>query len=153
VHPHHAGKDGGHGRVEQQERAERISGQGRFGREHRLRSPLDFERVRRRGRRVNGTYLALSYLKQEPEAAEAPLRVGFSVGKRVGKAVRRNLVKRRLRESLRRKLAALTPGWDLVLSARAGAAEADYVALDAQLRELLTRARLWRPEGQQGRAV
>lgn len=143
-------KDGGHDRVEQQERTERIPERERFQRKHRLRSSLDFARVRR-GRRVSGTFLALAYVRREPDAADAPLRVGFSVGKRVSKAVERNRVKRRLRESVRRKLAGMTSGWDLVISARAGAANADYTALDGELNELLTRARLWRSEVRQGR--
>lgn len=138
--------------VEQQERAERIPERERFRRTHRLRSPLDFARVRR-GRRVSGTFLALAYLRRESEATDAPPRIGFSVGKRVGKAVERNRVKRRLRESVRHKLAGLAPGWDLIISARPGAAEADYAALDVELKELLTRARLWRPEAQQGREL
>jgi ribonuclease P protein component len=117
-----------------------------------LRSSLDFARVRR-GRRVSGTFLALAYLRREPDVADALPRIGFSVGKRVGKAVERNRIKRRLRESVRHKLVNLTPGWDLTISARAGASEAGYAALDAELNELLTRARLWRPEAQQGRAL
>lgn len=138
--------------MEQQERTERIPGRERFQRQHRLRSSLDFARVRR-GRRVNGTFLALAYVRREPESADAPPRVGFSVGKRVGNAVERNRVKRRLREAVRRKLAGMASGWDLVISARAGAAEAGYTALDSELKELLARARLWRPEGQQGRTA
>jgi len=138
--------------VEQQERTERIPERERFQRISRLRSSLDFARVRR-GRRVNGTFLALAYLKREAEAADAPSRVGFSVGKRVGNAVVRNRVKRRLRESVRRKLVGVASGWDLIITARAGAAEANYAALDAELYELLTRTRLWRPEAQRGRAI
>jgi ribonuclease P protein component len=116
----------------------------------RLRSPLDFARVRRQGRRVSGPLLTLSYT-QRPDAADtamavdAPLtRIGLSVSKRVGDAVRRNLVKRWLRESLRRGYAELAPGWDIIVSARAGAATAGYNALDAETRGLIARARLWR---------
>ncbi|MBF6592600.1 MAG: ribonuclease P protein component, partial [Ktedonobacterales bacterium] len=64
-------------------------------------------------------------------------------GKRVGGAVERNRVKRRLREAARPRLAALAPGWDIIVTARAGAAQADFAALDAALAELLTHARLW----------
>ena len=136
--------------MEQQERTERIPQRERFQRISRLRSSLDFARVRR-GRRMNGAILALAYLRRETDAADAPSRVGFSVGKRVGNAVERNRVKRRLRESVRRKLVDMMSGWDLIITARTGAAEADYAALDVELNELLTRARILRAEARQGR--
>lgn len=67
-------------------------------------------------------------------------RCGFSVGKKVGKAVVRNRVKRRLREIAR--LSSIKPGWDIVLIARPGAAAASYADLDRATADLLGRARL-----------
>ncbi len=67
-------------------------------------------------------------------------RYGFSVSKRVGKAVVRNRVKRRLREILR--LTPLEPGWDIVFIARPAAAGADYTSLKESVEGLLSRARL-----------
>lgn len=131
---------------------ERISGRERFQRGQRLRSPRDFERVRRRGRHISGALLSLTYARRETRekepdpATNAPTRVGFSVSKRVGGAVERNRVKRRLRESVRRRLAALAPGWDVIITARSGAAQAEYAALDTALTEALTRARLWQSD-------
>ena len=67
-------------------------------------------------------------------------RCGFSVSKRVGKAVVRNRVKRRLREILRRT--PLKTGWDIVFIARPAAAAADYASLRKAAEMLLTRAHL-----------
>jgi len=67
-------------------------------------------------------------------------RYGFSVGKRLGKAVVRNRVKRLLREGVR-----LTPtksGWDVVFIARNPAATADYQRLKAAIQDLFARANL-----------
>lgn len=67
-------------------------------------------------------------------------RLGFSVSKRVGKAVIRNKVKRRLREILR--LVPLRPGRDIVFIARPPAATAGFDALRDAALKLLSRADL-----------
>lgn len=77
-------------------------------------------------------------------ATVAPTRVGFSVNKRVGDAVRRNHVKRRLREAVRRQLWNVAPGWDMILIARPEAAGAPYITLRDEIGALLTQARLLR---------
>jgi ribonuclease P protein component len=135
--------------MKQSERIERISSRGRFTRANRLRSSLDFARLRREGRRVGGAYLALSYAARPAPGGmavvkEQPVRVGFIVSKRVGAAVVRNRVKRHLREAVRVRLTSLPPGWDIVISARPAAANAGYETLDAEIDRLLDRARLAR---------
>ena len=157
--------------MEQDDAVLHMPGRERFQRTRRLRSPRDFQRVRRLGRHVSSPLLTLSYARQaippartrqrgeeHPApadmaaigAAEAPTRIGFSVSKRVGNAVVRNRVKRRLREAVRRTLADLPPGWDIVLVARSAAAAANYATLDTTVRELLARARLTHQNSSRG---
>jgi ribonuclease P protein component len=67
-------------------------------------------------------------------------RYGFSVGKRLGGAVTRNRVKRRLREILRST--QLKPGWDIIFIARPPAADAGFAGLGKSVQGLLSRAGL-----------
>ncbi len=104
--------------------------------DQRLTKAADFAAVWRRGRRRSDALLVLIARRNGLSVA----RFGFSVGKRVGKAVVRNLVKRRIREAAR--AAPIRAGWDVVISARSGAAEADYHRLNRSLTTLMRRAGL-----------
>jgi len=71
-------------------------------------------------------------------------RYGFSVTKKVGKAVRRNRVKRQLREIMR--LQTLRVGWDIVIIARPAVVDADYHQVEQEVTGLLARAKLLEKE-------
>lgn len=131
--------------VEHERHAARIRSESpranqRLRRAQRLRSSRDIGRAQRRGRRVGGQFVTLTCVRQAGESA--PARVGVVAGKRVGGAVVRNRVKRRLREALRRELPRVAAGWDLVCGARPPAAEVSYAELADELRALLERAGL-----------
>lgn len=104
--------------------------------EQRLRKSKDFVAVRREGRSWANRLLVLG---ARPNGLGVT-RFGFSISKRVGKAVVRNKVKRRLREAAR--LANVRNGWDIVFIVRKDASVADYHRLDGAMRNLLDRANL-----------
>ncbi|CAI8018350.1 Ribonuclease P protein component [Geodia barretti] len=70
-------------------------------------------------------------------------RFCFVTGKRIGKAVVRNRVKRRLREVIRNSTAA--PGWDTILIARKGAGDADFDQIEHAVHNLIRRTKLNAP--------
>jgi ribonuclease P protein component len=67
-------------------------------------------------------------------------RYGFSVGKRLGVAVVRNRVKRRMREIMR--ALPLESGWDIIFIARPKAAAASFAVLEKTVRGLVSRAKI-----------
>lgn len=71
--------------------------------------------------------------------AEAPARLGLTVSRRVGGAVVRNRVKRRVREWFRTHRALFPRGKDCVVVARPAAAGIDSRELDRELAALLAR--------------
>lgn len=108
-------------------------------RDLRLRAHSDFQQVYRSGRSWAHPLLVLHVLPR-PEGR----RIGISTSKKVGKAVQRNRVRRRLREIVRAALPDWKTGFDVVVAARSAAAEADFAALQDALQELARRARLLR---------
>ncbi len=97
----------------------------------RLKRAADFDSVMRHGRRSRGSLLHMAHRPNDLEAS----RVGYSVSRRVGNAVTRNLVKRRLRELVADR--HLIGGRDVVVLAQPAAAQATFAELaddlDAQL--------------------
>jgi ribonuclease P protein component len=69
------------------------------------------------GRSVGGRYLVLRYRRRDDDGGP---RVGWAVPRKVGPAVDRNTVKRRLREAVARQDDLLRPATDYVLIARPG---------------------------------
>jgi ribonuclease P protein component len=65
------------------------------------------------------------------------------VSKRIGKAVVRNLIKRRLREATRVRLPRVATGWDVVLIARQSIVDARFSQIERALDSLLTQAGLY----------
>jgi len=70
-------------------------------------------------------------------------RYGISTARRVGGAVTRNRIRRRLREVLRRDGERVAAGWDILLVARPPAAEASQAELAAALERLMAGAGLF----------
>ena len=105
-----------------------------LSRDRRLRKTAEFQAVHRQGRsRAN----QLVVLRMHPNGMPTS-RIGLSVSRKVGNAVVRNQVKRRLREVVRQT--SLKDGWDMVFIARTPAAQADFQGIWQAVHDLLRRA-------------
>ena len=105
-------------------------------RRNRLRKPGDFEVVKKQGEASADRLLVLI---KRPNSMNVS-RIGLSVGKRVGNAVARNRIKRRLREAVRD--ISVSEGWDLLIIARKDASLSSYHELMRSLRYLCRHARI-----------
>ena len=132
-------------RLERKTKARKAFG---FGRENRLHKSRDFRRIQREGFRVAaGRFViyglqskARSAHRQDSETEEPAVRLGLAVSRRVGNAVVRNRIKRRIRECFRTILRPMmADGTDIVVIAREGAAEVSFDAMrDALARATIT---------------
>jgi ribonuclease P protein component len=96
-----------------------------FPKEVRLRKRTDFLRVQERGQKVQADVLLVLVL---PAAQPGLTRAGFTVSSKVGNAVVRNRIRRRLRELYRTRRQSLPKGLDMVFIARPSAAKAEWPA-------------------------
>ena len=108
-------------------------------RRNRLSRSRDFDAVYRNGRSVSTRFLVLYRFERESEG-DGEARLGIAVPKKIGGAVVRNRIKRRLREVWRELLPEVPRGADYVLLVRAPLAEAegrDADWLRARVEEIL----------------
>lgn len=104
-----------------------------------LRRRSDFVAASRDGVKVGGPLVSLQ-MRDRAAPDERP-RVGFTVTKRVGHAVERNRMKRRMRAAARAALVgAARPGCDYVLVARRAVLDARFDRLMRDVSEAVRRA-------------
>lgn len=92
-----------------------------------------FRRLYSKGKSAASSTLAV-YVRPNHHAKS---RLGVTVGTKVGKAVRRNRVRRRIREAYRVHEDRMTPGFDMVVVARVRSAYAPYAEVERDLLRLL----------------
>lgn len=112
----------------------------RFPKSARLTRTSEFEKVRNEGASLHGRLMVLSYVK----TAEPETRFGLITSRRLGNAVKRNKVRRRMRELVRGERFRFKPGLWVVLVARRNAVDAPFEALRGDWLRLVERASLFK---------
>jgi len=108
-----------------------------FSKAHRLTRPSEYERVKRDGSVRHGKLLMLSTAVVENSGMS---RIGLITSRRLGSAVTRNRVRRRLREIVRRHQHAVRQNFWIVVVAKRDAVKANYRALEDEWLRLARRA-------------
>jgi len=103
-----------------------------------LRSVADFQTIQSQSRSRAHPLLLLRYRRNGLERT----RYGISTGRKVGSAVVRNGVRRRLRTILRSIDSSIVPGYDILLVARPASATVKQLELESAMRQLLRGANL-----------
>ena len=103
-----------------------------------MKHNYEFRRLYATGKSA-ATGLIVLYCKRNRNGVS---QLGVTVGTKVGKAVRRNRVRRRLKEIYRLHESAIRPGFDIVIVARVKSRDATYHQLEADFLRLLDKLHL-----------
>ena len=113
---------------------------------HRLKHWREFRAVYRKGIRSYGSSLILRALfipQTGTQSQLKPSRIGISISTKVSKkAVRRNLIKRRIRAAMQELLPRIDDGWHIVIVVKDRATECKYVDFLRELEQLLIKSNI-----------
>ena len=102
--------------------------------DHRLKKNNQFNYIFKKGERVHTKNFTLYVVKSKYKT----YKIGYSISKKEGKANKRNLLRRRLKEIIRLNNLALD-NHNYILQAKNGASELSYSELVSQLKKLFKR--------------
>lgn len=114
-----------------------------LGPKRRVKHRQDFLRIQKEGRKFRAAHFLLSVSQRRNDASDS--RIGITITTKVHKrAVRRNLLKRRVREIFRANRARLKFALDLVVIALNGSTELEFVQVKEEILGALEKGRLLR---------
>ena len=109
-----------------------------------VKENYEFRRIYRKGRSAVSPYFVVYCLKNRAGAS----RLGVTVSKKLGHAVVRNRVRRRIREIYRLNRDKMRPGWDVIVVGRGRSAAGPYRKMNEAYLDCLRRLSLLQEEGE-----
>ena len=109
-----------------------------LSKENRLKKNKHFNYIYKHGQGLRVGVVSLVYLK----AKVKPFKVGFSVSNKIGKAVVRNKVKRRMREAFSELIPLVDRRYNYVFIAKEGITDKDYAAIKNNMMAVIKKAGL-----------
>ena len=109
-----------------------------FPKDERLLNREDFVNLNRLGRRQHTAHFTIIFM----ENGLGIRRVGITVNRKTGNAVKRNKLKRRIREFYRLHKSDFPEGFDIAIAAKRGAADLEFFTIKEELGESLLRKTL-----------
>ena len=109
---------------------------------NRLKKRYQFNYVYKSGEHFSSEHLVLYFVSSKTKS----IKVGFAVTKKVGQAVVRNKIRRRLREIIQKQLPSLKQNFNIIVVAKESVAEASFEKLSLELIKLLKKANLFYEE-------
>jgi len=101
----------------------------------RLRKDSDFKNIYRKGKSLVKKILVFYFIKNDLGYT----RVGYSISKKVGKAVTRNRIRRLIKENLK-DIPDLKDGYDIIFIGRIPSSESDYKEIGKSIRYLFRKS-------------
>lgn len=106
--------------------------------ENRLRKHYQYRYVYRSGTKIHGKALTLHFASSKTKN----VKIGFTVTKKIGKATKRNLARRRLREIIRKLLPNLKQNYNIIVVAHDNILSFSFQELQLELISLLAKGNL-----------
>lgn len=107
-----------------------------MNRKFHLTQSRDFSRVKNTGLSIHHDLIILVYTQNDLDIS----RVAVIASKKIGNAVVRNRVKRRIKACLQEFWIDIKPGWDLIFYSRVPIIDANYQDLRKAIKHLLEKA-------------
>lgn len=115
-----------------------------YSKNYRLKKKYQFAYCYRAGKSAAGKFMVVYAASSKNKF----VKLGISVSKKVGGAVVRNRIKRKIAEALRLQIDNLSPNYNIVVVARGAASEASYQQLSEELIKLLGKLNVLLPKMQ-----